>query len=264
LRLLGIIQSAEHVTISASAVNNVCLFSKIELDNLVDYGEDWQSLELVRRDGKYYHTIDDKVFDPPTQGMFVKTRVNENKEPEGFWHVLGGTLFKFVDEDGKATYWLCALDEQNYFCAQLPTEANTVHKAFEALKPQEVQDYEAQGKTAKRQGEWFFIPTDLTDRHWADLLQVRTLAEFRKGLSVRPLPNPHGGNEHVCRYITVNGAIFAQGTVRHVTPSHIGWDGHVYGGNATGEHKALKLGNVWHEVYRNTEIKSYVNSGGVD
>lgn len=77
-------------------------------------------------------------------------------------HFVGAMILKL----GKK-YYLFDVDRQelkhyrfNPFLTELPKKATTLKEAYELLEPEEVKKAKKQGKDVKRQGEWFFIPTN--------------------------------------------------------------------------------------------------------
>jgi hypothetical protein len=144
------------------------------------------------------------------------------------------------------------------------------------LKPREVRKAEAKGATVSRQGEWFFVGTGVgSDRELARLLNVRRVKP-----TIESLPRRRDAeNCHRCFVIEHGGELWARGTVRHqrelprylngvqMSPA-VNRNAFTYRG--TREHAALKLGQQWHRVYRNTELGSWTaartrwSRGGVD
>jgi hypothetical protein len=79
-------------------------------------------------------------------------------------HRAGSLLIKVAN-----TYYICGQDDDSYFLSQLKTKPKTCLKAFQALVPSKVKAWEKKnGKQAERQGEWFFIPSDvkLKEENW--------------------------------------------------------------------------------------------------
>lgn len=173
---------------------------------------------------------------------------------DSYMHLLGRSVLRVHRQDVGFAYFLSGTDETmvdawcSYFLAQLPRAVDSVADAIEALKPQEVLEAEAQGIQVKRQGEWFFIPVDGPLRGASDVLGVDN---GQQGLPVKYLRhrNAERQRRHLCTHLKMKqGVRYAKGTVRHTG----------------GEHKMLKLGNVWHRVYENEEVRSYRGAGRVD
>ena len=77
-------------------------------------------------------------------------------------HFVGAILFRV-----NRKYFLFDVDRNeleyfrfNPFIVQLPHKVTSIAEAYESLKPQEVKDALAKGLDVKRQGEWFFIPSE--------------------------------------------------------------------------------------------------------
>jgi hypothetical protein len=146
--------------------------------------------------------------------------------------------------------------------------------AFNLLKPKRVLEAEKLGVEVQRQGEFFFARTDYTDETLRQLIGAKTKAEFETLTKARPLErrraktprvNPlrdridpselsrqsmGASNQHHCRWVAHKGKVYATGRVIHRDPDT---------GNATGEHKSLKL-EGWYEVSENTELFSLSGS----
>jgi hypothetical protein len=141
-------------------------------------------------------------------------------------HRAGSMLVKEFND-----YYICGMDGRSYFVTKLPKKVTTVDKAFSILKPNEVHEWEKKNKTqAKRQGEWFFIPTNL---------------EKVKGMRKKALPLwKNGGNKHVANYYAVvNGHHYVKGNIGHV------------------DHKTEELGDIIHEAIMNTAKGSWSVQG---
>jgi len=70
------------------------------------------------------------------------------------------TLVSVRDHD-KTKYYLNAYDEGRPFLAELKEPCKTVAEAFQSMQPKEVRIAKQIGLTVYRQGELFFIPTDV-------------------------------------------------------------------------------------------------------
>jgi hypothetical protein len=149
-----------------------------------------------------------------------------NRIVEKRYHRAGSMLIR----EGKHSY-ICGMDEDSYFVTKLPKNVSTIDKAFQSLKPKAVQQWEKKNKTqARRQGEWFFLPTELT--------KVKGMR--RKGL---PLWKD-GGNKHIAqRYAVVDDKNYVSGNVTHV------------------DHFDERLGKVIHEAIMNTALGSWSEQG---
>lgn len=117
-------------------------------------------------------------------------------EDSGQWewrnrvHQLGESLFSAVSEDGRRHKWLSSFDrterEPLYFLAQLPdgSGATTIEDATRALAPPIVHAAWEQGRIVERQGDVFFIPTDLSD----DQIYKMSARRVRRECVIDPTP----------------------------------------------------------------------------
>jgi hypothetical protein len=236
------------------------------------YGSLWQTAECC------YHMFWQRMeqllqrelnlFEKPKQGQYIPHREKENLilrlksfggayTSTGKWHTLGGMLLA-VDVQirpliSERRHILCALDEVDYFISHLPKPVSSIQEAVEILKPEVVQNAEKAGLEVRRQGEWFFIPTKKDDKAMAKYLGV-AVAQLRKQAKQKALPHRLASNRHVAKIFEAGEKNFASGVVYHRNSS----------GKSTGEHRPLKLGEMWHEVARNTEIQSWTVNGKFD
>ena len=326
-------------------------FRQITMDNIIDVYYDYHEYNLHREKatGKFFKQNtqiykDDNgewrlkepaytPFDPPKQGMYIPFKdthdLPERFSSRGYWHTLGGVLLRKGND-----YYLCALDEGSYFVSHLSKPAESVHEAFDSLKPQAVKDAFAEGKNVKRQGEWFFIPTGMDDAILAEKVglnktgvrriarqnilpssdnrsnthravlfvnepqilelkkqktnlekQVSLLGEQVNDRFVADVTRTMGSNPTMARqlYREKFDALAAEyrkeyneqrierlRKINHIDDElekaykqgHVLARGTVY--HSGREHASLKLGVEWHEVYQNTEIRSWSASGRFD
>lgn len=124
----------------------------------------------------------------------------------------------------------------NPFLVELKAPAKTIKEAYAALKPQEVIEAEAQGLEVKRQGEWFFVPTNLSPL--AASQEKPQIGYLRAG---RSRPNS------VEFFVVQDKLNFVSGVIKH-----------------TGrEHQDLNL-RSWHLAFPNTSTTSWQLSGDID
>lgn len=154
-------------------------------------------------------------------------------------HTLGAALLEYRGES-----YLSSLDEnepwhmRSYFLCRLPGRAQSVADAFDGLVPDRVKQYRASGAGKDlRQGEWFFLPSDLKTRHLP-----------RPSLRAAPLL----GTNHYVTEIRTNGNPYGRGVVRH-KPEH-----------RRPQHRKLVLGPQWHEAVKNLAVASWNAEGNVD
>ena len=207
-------------------------------------------------DGRYPYA---KLVDGKFMYVYIVVPNEKYEYRYGRWHILGGVVVEWNGE-----HYYGGLDDQNYFIAQLPGKANTVQSAINLLKPKEVKKAEKDGAIIKRQGEWFFIPTGKTNKDLAgefDMTQ-KILKEncFKTSL---PKQNPES-NEHHAILFQRDGTTYACGSVYHRTPKKYFNKDDFYGGNSTGEHLSLNLGDEWHIAAKNTEKASWSFTGSFD
>jgi hypothetical protein len=277
------------VSFSAFAVARVDL-EKLTSENVLDFAQDTRVYLMRNKESGVFYRLGKwnaasgeyeraDIFTPPRQGAFFPDRSQPEKNGFicGVWHIVAACL---IHVNGR--YLLSAVDEGSYFVSELCSPATTIEAAFDSLKPREVRKAERKGATVKRQGEWFFVGTDISlDRKIAELLNLPRVKP-----SIESLPRRRDvENCHRCFVIEHSRELWARGTVRHQreepryiydtqtptngrvlsAPVH---NGFTY--RATREHAALKLGKEWHRVYRNTELAAWTaartrwSRGGVD
>lgn len=168
-------------------------------------------------------------------------------------HLLGSSLFQFLGRK-----FISGLDEtginpwRSYFLTLMHPDreegVETVKDALQALKPDAVLFAENQGLEVLRQGEWFFIRTELTNK------DIREALKPSDGLILEsmdlPAPsNVFGGtsSHFVTNYAEIGDKIYAKGTCRH----------------AQKEHKMLKLPG-WYEAHSSVQEQSWSAGGRVD
>jgi hypothetical protein len=155
------------------------------------------------------------------------------------------------------------LDEGRAFISELPRRSRptTVSEAYEHLKPDVVQQAEIDGRVVLRQGEWFFVATDLTNVDVKRMAGARSLKTLWPFVRAKPLigfstDSTARGNQHVARHLDLpTGLRLATGVVRHIRP---------FSGRATHEHVPIRLGSEWWEVWPNTALRSWSTGGRFD
>lgn len=170
------------------------------------------------------------------------------KTPETV-HFTGASLFSV---DGH--YYLFDIDRReiaegvlNPFLAEIPTVVASIESAYNALKPAEVAEAEAQGIKVLRQGEWFFIPVpgeysaDENARYRASESESRYNMRYTEGVLRAGQNRPN----HVTRYNAAN-SLFS-GIVTH----------------SGREHAPLAL-NGWYRAVPNTATRSFTITGDID
>jgi hypothetical protein len=154
-------------------------------------------------------------------------------------HYLGGVLFEYND-----IQYISAFDSQeslarrSYFLTRLNDKHNTFDEAIESLKPKQVKTAIENNIDVKRQGEWFFIPTEQ---------KTRNLTKIGKMYPIYP------DSTHIASEVSEkNGTRYVRGTIRHKPPYR------------NSQHAMLSLGKTWYIPVKNTAIESYEASGLVD
>jgi hypothetical protein len=141
-------------------------------------------------------------------------------------------------------FYLSAYDQQEdpplYFLCRLPHAVATVDEAREALKPESVTSAEKSGATVMRQGDLFFIETELDD------IDVRIGAKSVVTNEADPGGRILYGTAHYADAVAHlrSGVMLANGTVRH--------DPRLVGQRRLGDHSDLELPTGWWIVSRNT------------
>lgn len=226
--------------------------------------EDWSEVRHLTRDEREYRgmrIILEKLpslqpFPKPEQGMLSgESPLHDPRYVEGYWHTLSGVLLRRPSSDG-SRYFLCGLDESSYFVAALPGRPRNIADAYDSLKPPEVLQAEKEGKRVLRQGEWFFVDTDLTDEELCNTYKC-SMSLFKRRQRLTSLPAREGQNN---RHVTtcpfgMPSTGYATGYVYHRDSTY---------GSSTGEHRKLELGNTWWRFYRNNEIMSWSMGGTFD
>jgi len=128
--------------------------------------------------------------------------------------------------DGEKRHFLCGMDEQHYFIAQLPYGASSVHGAREALRAPEVPPslHSRDGRVI-RQGEWFFLPPAARNRLEIEAALKKGQVFHHMGIA-QAAGIPRAGRPHVADEIVVVSAltgsahpgVYVRGDVRH--PDH--------------------------------------------
>lgn len=172
----------------------------------------WQSWIQPENGSFAWHTI--QVVNPGNKEWIVVTNV----------HMLGSSLFTAEGPDGKRHLYVSSFDMNEqpamYFLAQLPdgSKAQTVSEAIDALAPPVVHAARSSGRRVYRQGDVFFVETNLTDEE----LKKRKAKVFEGGKTTKGIvfPDP-GRNIYATGHIATsvarqsNGVTFAKGSADH-------------------------------------------------
>ena len=169
--------------------------------------------------------------------------------------VLDKTTFNTYTSDTLITILnktLLVTTDKNHeqYVIELPTKPRTVNDAHECLKPVLVKSYESVGVKVQRQGEYYFIPTKLTDKHITNIKRIKRITKHKQygtELISTELVFPTVDNKPETHHVATKYGSYhniydvVKGTVRHVN----------------NEHKMLKLPlNQWCIVQKNLAVKS--------
>ena len=119
--------------------------------------------------------------------------------------------------DSSKRHFLCGMDEQHCFIAQLPEGVSTVRRAHEALRPAGLDAKAAQ--RAVRQGEFFFVP--LSEPELKRCLQLGRGLLPKQNVGIAQAAGwVRAGRPHVASQVWAlpEGIVLVQGQVRH--PDH--------------------------------------------
>jgi hypothetical protein len=158
--------------------------------------------------------------------------------------------FEMVDERRETSptlrKYLMGLDETHYFIAQVPLlgPLNTVKEAHEILRPPQVAYRGKLQESAKRQGEWFFVPATVKENRE---LRERAKTEWMIARNARieeGTGRPHIADEMQHMTIKKIRVFFVRGKIKHP------------------DHKTLVL-DTWHRVYANRELREISRNASV-
>jgi hypothetical protein len=179
-------------------------------------------------------------------------------------HELGSVVFSSGGE-----FYLSSTDPQEnagrgYFLCKLPGEVGSVVEAFAVLKPDGVLRAEQFGREVRRQGDIFFVATEVTTRELVTAEaqtsnQIGLYTGRKVSIKRKPIPTEKRvrllETSHVVSEAKQNAYLYVRGVVRH-DPQ--GW-------NRTPEHKALRLGKAtWWRVFKNTALGGWSAVGEID
>jgi len=119
--------------------------------------------------------------------------------------------------DASKRHFLCGMDEQHCFIAQLPAGVSTVQRAHEVLRPVAL-DAKTAG-AAVRQGEFFFV--EPTGGELKRYLQLGRGIGWRTNVGIAQAAGwVRAGRQHVAEAVWVlpEGVVLVKGNVRH--PDH--------------------------------------------
>lgn len=223
----------------------------------------------------YRHFLGGVVFHAEVQETVYRTCENHGATDGGHWcnvcgdyvtesHTATPGPHRYRDTVKRRAWFVSGWDENEtrplYFLAELPkgARAKTYAEALAALAPSEVAIAIGLGLEVKRQGDIFAVPCVREDGPPA------IAARYAERGAAIPLD---GTARHVATELVTcadgrHERVYARGTLRHIG----------------GDHRAVKLGNVWHRMYRNTvpmphvqgdrqnvrEVRAWTIAGRVD
>ena len=125
------------------------------------------------------------------------------------------------------------------FLCQLPHAVSSIELAYDALKPQRVQDAEAEGIEVRRQGDVFLIRA--TERDWN--------LQLRYGRDTLAKDHRLWGRTHVAsKALLADGRVFVSGKLTHERR----------------QHRTVFFKGAWYEAVKNTALASWNAVGYVD
>jgi hypothetical protein len=128
--------------------------------------------------------------------------------------------------EGRKRHFLCGMDEQHLFIAELPCGVSSTHAAREALRAPEVpSSLVLRGERIVRQGEWFFLPVLPRERSAVEIVLQKGRVLRNVGIA-QAAGIPRAGRPHVADEVAIveagngvsSGSVFVRGAVRH--PDH--------------------------------------------
>lgn len=147
-------------------------------------------------------------------------------------------------EKRTAAYFLSGFDETGrgfgggYFFSHLPRKASTIEEAFALLRPKPVQEADQAGIEVKRQGDIFAIPVEVQTRK---LTKRGSRVKFGQLLKT---------NHFATEIIVTKTETYARGFLHHRP------------GLREADHRPIKLGKMWHRIFRNTAKGSWSAARG--
>ncbi len=141
----------------------------------------------------------------------------------------GGRTFLFGHDNGRP------------YLVELKDRVGTVYEALVSMAPREVIGALANDVPVLRQGEWWLIRQEPTEKeHEFVSIRARFKESATTGMKRRLIrPAIEKGSAHTAgEVLDAEGRTFVRGTVRH----------------ARREHEPIALGNVWHLAVRNANV----------
>jgi hypothetical protein len=184
-------------------------------------GSDENRIEVLGSDPSSRQLV--LFVDEPRRRFEVALDKRQNPRPAA--RIVRETATSFITEQfttGRKRHFLCGMDEQHLFIAELPRGASSTHQARESLRnPSVPSSLKLRGEKIVRQGEWFFVPLKT-----AEQALVLALAKSRgvlKNIGIAQAAMiPRAGRPHVADEVVVDGrgeaSVYVRGGIRH--PDH--------------------------------------------
>jgi hypothetical protein len=152
------------------------------------------------------------------------------------------TMLIAIHLSGTDAHFLLGVDEEHPFVVRVSGRPQTVKETFDWLMPKRVKEAIARGLNVSRQGDWYFIPTDIVPKRDSITGAVYgSRPELRTNTLYRGAPLVFNGSQtrHCGDLVVYQSIRGANGPV----PS-------VRGNIQAPNHKALYL-DTWHTAVRN-------------
>jgi hypothetical protein len=164
-------------------------------------------------------------IDEPRRRFEVALDKRRNPRPAA--RIVRETATTFITEQltaGRKRHFLCGMDEQHLFIAELPRGASSTHEARESLRnPSVPSSLKLRGEKIVRQGEWFFVPLQAAEQAVVAAIAATRGALRNIGIAQAAMI-PRAGRPHVADEVVVDRSgrgdprVFVRGGVRH--PDH--------------------------------------------
>lgn len=163
--------------------------------------------------------------DEPRRRFEVALDKRRNPRPSA--RIIRETATTFITEQftaGRKRHFLCGMDEQHLFIAELPRGASSTHEARESLRnPAVPSSLTVRGEKVVRQGEWFFVPLRPAERALVELIAESRGSQRNIGIA-QAAGIPRAGRPHVADEVVVDRSprgeakVYVRGAIRH--PDH--------------------------------------------
>ncbi len=204
----------EHPRISFSAAQAAGIFETIDERriNLIDFTPD------------IYDSVDrkDNEFDNFENNFPPGTEISYERENGEIVLKRAHRVGTVVLSDEQKGYFLCAMDESQYFISKLHRKVTSVDDAFAAMTPKEILQAREQRIPVQRQGEWFFFrysDYDFLPKYLKQKISSTLIKEYKE--TNLPKKDTRGNDHILTRGIIVkNKFAVGWGTLRHSARTH--------------------------------------------